>query len=182
MTVLARSGLDNNVPPFLLTKRAKGEVRWQIRISVFDDDIRRLFSDMLLDPFEDIRQGAHTLLQMNFTSHVARDQIAESSQQRVRRSLPSRDIASAAMGDWIETFRRAQSRMIKSGRVVSHCFLVKEHSRIAALIIMYRMMPMRLLDCARSGLMYQAISCNPRWSLRRQTLTYLRPLLGSLAI
>ena len=74
LLILARSGLDPRVSSEALAKSAKGEIKWPFRMLVFDFSLRRCLFDLLLDPFEDVRQDASKLLQLDFSANFIFDQ------------------------------------------------------------------------------------------------------------
>lgn len=65
LEILLRSGLDASVSKIHLARQAKGQVHWTFSTSVFDRTNLRLLYDLLFDPFDDVRQGALTILKLN---------------------------------------------------------------------------------------------------------------------
>ncbi|SMY23097.1 unnamed protein product [Zymoseptoria tritici ST99CH_1A5] len=62
ISFLARSGLDGYVPKDCLSKTALGETKWPFRIRVVTEDVQRLLLDLLMDPFDDVRQTSASIL------------------------------------------------------------------------------------------------------------------------
>ncbi|EMC99390.1 hypothetical protein BAUCODRAFT_64529, partial [Baudoinia panamericana UAMH 10762] len=69
--ILARSGLDNRVDTGLLSKTALGETKWAFHVPVLTNDLRRLLLDLVIDPFDDVRQNAVSILSMYPASDIA---------------------------------------------------------------------------------------------------------------
>jgi hypothetical protein len=65
LSILARSGVDTGLPSGLLSKSALGETKWPFSMTIFSKDLRRRLIDLLLDPFEDVRQTASSILGLN---------------------------------------------------------------------------------------------------------------------
>ena len=62
LSVIARSGLDDDVVAEDLSKSALGETKWPMRIHILTADLRSLLLDRVMDPFDDVRQLASALL------------------------------------------------------------------------------------------------------------------------
>jgi hypothetical protein len=62
LTIFARSGLDNRVERYDWSKSALGETHWPFDLHIIDGSACRLLLDLLVDPFDDIRQIAATIL------------------------------------------------------------------------------------------------------------------------
>ncbi|KAK5111618.1 hypothetical protein LTR85_011796 [Meristemomyces frigidus] len=60
--VLVRSGLDRDVPKSHLSKSAHGETRWPIHVSLMTPALQRTLLDLVVDPFDDVRQTASSIL------------------------------------------------------------------------------------------------------------------------
>ena len=58
LLIMARSGLDNTVPRVYHSKAATvGEALWPFQLSLMTPGLRHLVLDLLLDPFDDVRQS-----------------------------------------------------------------------------------------------------------------------------
>lgn len=62
LSILSRSGLDSRVPKPSQSRLAQGETRWPMDRPVMSNGLERLLVDLLLDPFDDVRQAAATIL------------------------------------------------------------------------------------------------------------------------
>ncbi|GAB7360221.1 hypothetical protein MBLNU230_g7981t1 [Neophaeotheca triangularis] len=62
--ILVRSGLDPRVPTSALSRTAQSGTRWAIDHPLLDDGLERLLLDLLLDPFDDVRQSAASVLRL----------------------------------------------------------------------------------------------------------------------
>lgn len=62
LAIVARSGLDADVQDWYLSKSALGETRWPFHIRLKSRHLHRLLLDLLVDPFDDVRQTASTVL------------------------------------------------------------------------------------------------------------------------
>ncbi|KAK3718169.1 hypothetical protein LTR37_005284 [Vermiconidia calcicola] len=97
LSVLARSGLDQVVPSQYLSKAAVAETKWPFQISIMTPGLRRLLLDLLMDPFDDVRQMSAAIL------------FLYSAPGNVRESQHGRK----GLGDVID---RAENRMLATGR------------------------------------------------------------------
>ena len=66
LIILAKSGLDRRLPFDQLSKQAQAKeaAKWPFEERIFDTHLTRLLQDLLMDPFEDVRGFASTLLIM----------------------------------------------------------------------------------------------------------------------
>ncbi|KAI9797930.1 MAG: hypothetical protein M1835_005766 [Candelina submexicana] len=62
--VLLRSGLDDQVDTKNLSRPAQGDAKWSIHVRVYDAYFVRTLSDLLLNPFDDVRDSAAILLKV----------------------------------------------------------------------------------------------------------------------
>lgn len=62
LRVLAQSGLDPRVSETRLAKRARSDIKWPFQLQVITAMGHRVLLDLLLDSFDDVRQGALNLL------------------------------------------------------------------------------------------------------------------------
>lgn len=65
LMILLQSGLDENVPERHLAKTAQRDLRWPLHLPVFGPVLHRLLLDLMMDPFEDIRAGAASILNIS---------------------------------------------------------------------------------------------------------------------
>ncbi|KAF2191501.1 HEAT repeat protein-like protein [Zopfia rhizophila CBS 207.26] len=66
--IVMRSGLDPGVPHHSLCKQAQGELHWAHELQIFNSRLMRLLLDLLLDPFDDVRSAAASLLALGLES------------------------------------------------------------------------------------------------------------------
>jgi hypothetical protein len=95
LIIVAKSGLDERVAQFRLSKQAqvKEAARWPFHEPIFEPALTRMLQDLLMDPFEDVRSFAASLLVMQA------------------------DIAGASSGAIYSKFmERAECIMLSSGR------------------------------------------------------------------
>ncbi|KAL9097439.1 MAG: hypothetical protein Q9165_000335 [Trypethelium subeluteriae] len=60
--ILLKSGLDLSVPTGELSKQAQGQIQWPIHIRILDDSLVQSTLNLLMDPYDDIRSCAATIL------------------------------------------------------------------------------------------------------------------------
>lgn len=102
LTILLRSGLDANVANADLSKSAHGDVHWPVQLNVVTSAALRALLDLLLDPFDDVRQAALENLIIVQTASFRDD----------TSTAPRIDATGVQM-----TLIRAREIMLKSGRV-----------------------------------------------------------------
>lgn len=64
LSIIARSGVDTTVPMPYWSKSASAETKWPFSVSVVNSAGQRLLLDLLMDPFDDVRQTAASILSM----------------------------------------------------------------------------------------------------------------------
>jgi len=102
LIALLRSGLDGNVAHADLSKSARGDVHWPVHVNVVTTATLRALLDLLLDPFDDVRQAAlESLLIVQAASSIN----------------PSSTVARIDATGVQKTLIRAREIMLKSGRV-----------------------------------------------------------------
>lgn len=77
IVLLRRSGVDSTTPPHNL---AKGASTWPFKITIVDEAMSDLLLDLLLDSFEDIRQGAAEILSISSGSVKSAHTLSEQSE------------------------------------------------------------------------------------------------------
>ncbi|KAL9077573.1 MAG: hypothetical protein Q9157_003325 [Trypethelium eluteriae] len=60
--ILLKSGLDLSVPIRDLSKQAQGQIQWPIHMNLLDDNLVQLTLNLLMDPYDDVRSCAATIL------------------------------------------------------------------------------------------------------------------------
>ena len=123
LVLLLQSGLDGRVPPCKLMKAARIDLRWPKHIAVFSPALNRTLLDLLMDPFEDVRTEAATLLQMNSDRELQHVDAATSrlTSSSSNSSTPDHSKDMSVMHSQEITFRsRAYQKMRLSCRA-DHC-------------------------------------------------------------
>jgi hypothetical protein len=64
LTVVLRSGVDPGVPRYHLSKSAQGDLNWAHGIQIANPTLLRTLLDLILDPFDDVRDAAVAVLQL----------------------------------------------------------------------------------------------------------------------
>lgn len=64
LTIVLRSGLDPGVPFESLSKSAQGQLNWAHGIQIGNKKLMRALLDLILDPFDDVRDTAVSVLQL----------------------------------------------------------------------------------------------------------------------
>jgi hypothetical protein len=102
LSTLLKSGVDDSVASGDLSKSARGDVRWPVQMNVVTTATLRALLDLLLDPFDDVRQAALDNLL-----------IVQTASSRNPSSTAARMEATGVQ----QTLIRAREIMLKSGRV-----------------------------------------------------------------
>lgn len=121
LIILSRSGIDPRVPNKGLSKSAKGEIKWSFGIQLFSVDLQRCLCDLLLDPFEDVRQDAHKLLQLFSSTYSISDKggifLCDREVAAIFSEGNLRQYQWKQQGATLQILTRAQVKMLHSGRV-----------------------------------------------------------------
>lgn len=64
LIIVLKSGVDPGVPNVQLSKSAQGELNWAHGLQISNDNLTRLLLDLILDPFDDIREASVSVLQL----------------------------------------------------------------------------------------------------------------------
>lgn len=64
LTIVLRSGIDPGVPVSSLSKSAQGQLTWAHGLQIANPKLTRVLMDLILDPFDDIRNSAVAVLQL----------------------------------------------------------------------------------------------------------------------
>lgn len=100
---VAKSGLDSSVDKRSLSKQARTDPPWPFQIRIFNGLLHRSLFDLLLDPYDDVRQTSLALLKMSNARALS-----EEPDDRFRHSI-ERHVSTA--------LNRAETAMVVSGRV-----------------------------------------------------------------
>ena len=97
LLVVTKAGVDGTVPSELLSKSALNETKWPFTISIMTSGLRRQLLDLLMDPFDDVRQISGAILSIYAASY-------DSSER------------SNACKELINVVDRAENTMLATGR------------------------------------------------------------------
>ncbi|KAF2624779.1 HEAT repeat protein-like protein [Macroventuria anomochaeta] len=64
LIIILKSGVDAGVPHAQLSKSAQGELNWAHSLQISKTRLMRLLLDLVLDPFDDIREASISVLQL----------------------------------------------------------------------------------------------------------------------
>ena len=64
LIIVLRSGVDSGVPQSYLSKSAQGQLSWPHSLQIANPTLIRILLDLILDPFDDIRDAAISILQL----------------------------------------------------------------------------------------------------------------------
>ncbi|KAF3051190.1 hypothetical protein E8E11_011182 [Didymella keratinophila] len=64
LIITLKSGVDAGVPRAQLSKSAQGELNWAHTLQISNPGLTRLLLDLVMDPFDDIREAAISVLQL----------------------------------------------------------------------------------------------------------------------
>ena len=64
LNIVLKSGVDSGVPHAQLSKSAQGELNWAHSLQISNTRLTRLLLDLVLDPFDDIREASISALQL----------------------------------------------------------------------------------------------------------------------
>ena len=97
LSIIVRSGVDDAVSVEQLSKSALSEARWPFHLCIMTPGLRRQLLDLLIDPFDDVRQTAAVILSIYSTSF---------GQQEQRNTF----------GELSQAIDRAERNMLATGR------------------------------------------------------------------
>lgn len=64
LTIVLRSGVDPGIPFSYLSKSAQGQLTWAHGLQIANTKLIRVLFDLILDPFDDVRDTAISILQL----------------------------------------------------------------------------------------------------------------------
>ncbi|KAH8724346.1 HEAT repeat protein-like protein [Phaeosphaeriaceae sp. PMI808] len=76
LTIVLRSGLDARVPHSHLSKSAQGQLNWAHGLAIANSGLTRALMDLILDPFDDVRDSAVSVLQLCLLAQPIEEQNA----------------------------------------------------------------------------------------------------------
>ncbi|KAJ8109246.1 hypothetical protein OPT61_g7601 [Boeremia exigua] len=97
LMIALKSGVDAGVPHAQLSKSAQGELNWAHTLQISNTKLTRLLLDLVLDPFDDVREASISVLQLCLAA------LPEAERTVVLSTLP-RFVA------------RAEAMMLRTGR------------------------------------------------------------------
>lgn len=97
LIILLKSGVDAGVPHAQLSKSAQGELNWAHSLQISNTRLTRLLLDLVLDPFDDIREASISTLQLCLAA------LRDDERQIVLSTLP-------------RFITRAEAMMLRTGR------------------------------------------------------------------
>lgn len=77
LNIVLRSGIEPSVSPKHLARSIQAKASWPLQIRILTAGLRRLLIDLLIDPFDDVRSMASTLLSLSSSERVVYDSNVE---------------------------------------------------------------------------------------------------------
>jgi hypothetical protein len=115
LTIVLRSGIDPGVPQSYLSKSAQGQLNWAHGIRIANPKLTRALMDLILDPFDDIRNLAVSVLQLCLLAQPIAEQ----------------DLVLKAMGPFLE---RAEGMQLSTGRADQADGVARAYSLLYSLL------------------------------------------------
>ncbi|KAF1831253.1 hypothetical protein BDW02DRAFT_505741 [Decorospora gaudefroyi] len=97
LTIVLRSGIDPGVPFASLSKSAQGQLNWAHAIQIGSTKLIRMLLDLILDPFDDIRDVSVSVLQLCLIA------LPQAEKERAMSMIP-------------RFLARAETTMLRTGR------------------------------------------------------------------
>ncbi|CAN9299058.1 unnamed protein product [Alternaria alternata] len=97
ITIVLRSGIDPGVPFTSLSKSAQGQLNWTHELRIGNTKLCRSLLDLILDPFDDVRDAAASVLQLCLVA------LPRTDQERTLSMIP-------------RFLARAEATMLRTGR------------------------------------------------------------------
>ncbi|KAG9189219.1 hypothetical protein G6011_06087 [Alternaria panax] len=97
ITIVLRSGIDSGVPLASLSKSAQGQLNWAHGLQIGNTKLCRSLFDLILDPFDDVRDTAVSVLQLCLVA------LPRTEQERIMSIVP-------------RFLARAEATMLRTGR------------------------------------------------------------------
>ncbi|CAN9318824.1 unnamed protein product [Alternaria alternata] len=97
ITIVLRSGIDPGVPFTSLSKSAQGQLNWTHELRIGNTKLCRSLLDLILDPFDDVRDAAVSVLQLCLVA------LPRTDQERTLSMIP-------------RFLARAEATMLRTGR------------------------------------------------------------------
>jgi hypothetical protein len=110
--IVAKSGLDYDLDQRHFPKQALSEIKWSFHIPIFSSWLRRNLYELIMNPFDDVRNFAALLLEM--APAVTQDDASSGSDLLfVTTRSEKHDGANTQLFSFLQ---RAEERMLRSGR------------------------------------------------------------------
>ena len=113
LSVVTRSGLDSRVAEAVFSKAALGDTRWPFVVTLMTPGLRSLLLDLLVDPFDDVRQTAASILAM-YSSSSGEDAWQDVQLARKRAEMSMLLTGRADQADGVAHLHALQFRMHRS--------------------------------------------------------------------
>ncbi|KAH7125462.1 putative death-receptor fusion protein-domain-containing protein [Dendryphion nanum] len=97
LSIVLRSGIDPNIPHRHLSKSAQGQLRWICGLRIANKTLVRILMDLILDPFDDVRSTAVSILD------ICMESLSNAEKPKVLSMFPA-------------FLRRVENMMLRSGR------------------------------------------------------------------
>ncbi|KAL5117570.1 hypothetical protein ACEQ8H_004463 [Pleosporales sp. CAS-2024a] len=118
LIIVLRSGIDPGVPPLHLSKSAQGQLNWAHGLQIASPTLTRVLMDLILDPFDDIRSLAVSVLQICVLAQPVADQ----------------DTVLASVHSFLQ---RAESMQLRTGRADQADGVARAYSLMYSLLDSY---------------------------------------------
>jgi hypothetical protein len=118
LTIVLRSGIDPGVPQSHLSKSAQGQLNWAHGIQIANPKLIRALMDLILDPFDDVRNLAVSVLQLCLLAQPIADQ----------------DVVLESMRPFLD---RAESMQLSTGRADQADGVARAYSLLYSLLDNY---------------------------------------------
>ena len=118
LTIVLRSGLDPGVPTSHLSKSAQGQLNWAHGVQIANPTLTRVLMDLILDPFDDIRNSAVSVLQLCLLAQPTAGQ-------------------DAVLGTMHQFLERAESMQLRTGRADQADGVARAYSLLYSLLDKY---------------------------------------------
>jgi hypothetical protein len=115
LTIVLRSGVDPGVPPSHLSKSAQGQLNWAHGVQIANSTLTRVLMDLILDPFDDIRNSAVSVLQLCLLAQPTTGQ-------------------DAVLGTMHRFLERAESMQLRTGRADQADGVARAYSLLYSLL------------------------------------------------
>ncbi|KAI4956548.1 hypothetical protein J4E91_000760 [Alternaria rosae] len=114
ITIVLRSGIDPGVPFTSLSKSAQGQLNWAHGLQFGNQKLCRILLDLILDPFDDVRDAAVSVLQLCLVA------LPQTDKKRIMSMIP-------------QFVARAEATMLRTGRADQADGVARAYGMIFAL-------------------------------------------------